>query len=325
MTARSVAAFFVGVAMLAGIALYAGADVVFRGLAALRLTGLLLIALLHLPVAALLGWSWWQLSRHVDGATRRRFIWARMVRDAAAEVLPFSQLGGFVLGTRALHLSRVGALSGALSMSVDLVVELLAKVPYFVAGLIVIFALASHGALLRTLLAALALTVALVSAPLLLRRSLRRWIEASAEYLLRDRPQPGSRDQLKTYFDRLFARPRRLLASFLLHTACWFLGAVETWVVFALIGQPVHGWAALAIDSLVAGLRSFGFLIPAAAGVQEASYVVVCALFGVAPATAVAVSLARRARDVALGLPVLAAWQYLEARAAAPRTERSSL
>jgi uncharacterized membrane protein YesL len=40
--------------------------------------------------------------------------------------------------------------------------------------------------------------------------------------------------------------------------------------------------------------------------VQEASYVLACAVFGIAPATAVAASLARRARDLTLGAAVLA-------------------
>jgi hypothetical protein len=38
-------------------------------------------------------------------------------------------------------------------------------------------------------------------------------------------------------------------------------------------------------------------------------------LFGLAPETALALSLAKRARDVSLGLPTLLAWQLGEARA----------
>jgi hypothetical protein len=38
------------------------------------------------------------------------------------------------------------------------------------------------------------------------------------------------------------------------------------------------------------------------------------ALFGFAPETGVAISLLRRARDVAVGVPVLLAWQAVEAR-----------
>jgi len=71
----------------------------------------------------------------------------------------------------------------------------------------------------------------------------------------------------------------------------------------------------LVIDSLGTSFRSLGFMVPAAAGVQEAGYVVVALALGIAPAEGIAFSLARRARDLAIGLPGLALWQFLEARA----------
>ena len=129
-----------------------------------------------------------------------------------------------------------------------------------------------------------------------------------------------AQDEMKSFFDRIFAERRRLFAAFAIHLTCWLIGAAETWLILTLMGVPIGPGQALAIDSLVVGLRTFGFLVPAAAGVQEASYVVVCALFGLSPATAVAVSLARRARDWVLGIPTLAAWQYLETQAASAAT-----
>jgi len=71
---------------------------------------------------------------------------------------------------------------------------------------------------------------------------------------------------------------------------------------------------AIVVDSLANGLRTFAFFIPSAAGAQEGAYVLICALFGISPAAAVALSLARRGRDLVLAIPGLAAWQLLEAR-----------
>ena len=47
---------------------------------------------------------------------------------------------------------------------------------------------------------------------------------------------------------------------------------------------------------------------------QEAAYVGLAAAFGVPPQAALSVSLLRRARDMALGLPILLAWQATELR-----------
>lgn len=321
MTLGRVFAFLLGAAVLIALTVYAGAGAVLHALGVLQFSGLIAIALVHVPVVALLGGAWWQIGHDLPGATRLKFAWARLVRDAAAEVLPFSQIGGFVLGVRALHLGGVSALRAALSMSVDLVMELWAKLPYFLAGLIALFAVAPDLHLIRALPLALALTALVVAIPIIFRTRLRRVLEVSAVAIARRWPNLDSRDEMTAFFDRIFAEKQRLFAAFAIHLVCWFIGAAETWLILTLMGIHVSLAEALAIDSLVAGLRTFGFLVPAAAGVQEASYVVVCALFGLSPATAVAVSLARRARDIVLGVPTLAAWQYLETQAAgAPTT-----
>jgi len=63
---------------------------------------------------------------------------------------------------------------------------------------------------------------------------------------------------------------------------------------------------------LLYGIRSFAFAIPGAIGIQEATYVFIGASFGLTPEIALALSLLKRARDLALGLPTLGLWQVLE-------------
>jgi hypothetical protein len=64
----------------------------------------------------------------------------------------------------------------------------------------------------------------------------------------------------------------------------------------------------------MSGLRTLAFFVPGAVGVQEASYALLGALFGVTPAAAIGFSLARRARDFLIGIPVLLAWNIQEGR-----------
>jgi uncharacterized membrane protein YbhN (UPF0104 family) len=97
----------------------------------------------------------------------------------------------------------------------------------------------------------------------------------------------------------------RLWSGFALHLACWCLGAGEAWVTFRLLGVDLTLSQALAIDGTVVGLRTFGFMVPAAAGVQEVSYMLAAAVFGIPPAAAIAASFARRARDLVLGVGTL--------------------
>ncbi|MGH8201181.1 MAG: lysylphosphatidylglycerol synthase domain-containing protein [Steroidobacteraceae bacterium] len=309
---RSAVGLILGAAVLAATLVYAGAGAVARTLERLRLTGLIIIVLAHLPIVALMGIAWRQAAGSTAIASPRRFMWGRLVRDAAAETLPFSQIGGFVFGVRALRLAAPAALRGVLSMSVDLVIELGAKLPYVLAGVLTLLALAPGSGLMRPLGIGLTLTALAVVSPVLGRRRLgdafQRLIRKVSQRwpVLASLQRMHAQGDINTVLADILSHRGRLGAGFALHVLCWFLGAAELWLVFYVLGSPVSPLRALVIDSVVAGLRTFVFMVPAAAGVQEASYVLACAAFGIAPAGAVAASLARRARDLTLGAATLA-------------------
>jgi hypothetical protein len=95
MTPARLAMFLFGTAAFAALAIHAGMATVMRALGMLRLSGFAIITLMHLPVIILMGLAWWTVGRDAQGATPAKFMAARLVRDSVAEVLPFSQIGGF--------------------------------------------------------------------------------------------------------------------------------------------------------------------------------------------------------------------------------------
>ena len=88
-----------------------------------------------------------------------------------------------------------------------------------------------------------------------------------------------------------------------------------------VLGHGVGLGPGLVIESLGQALKAAGFAVPGALGVQEGGLIVVCALFGLSPETAIALSLAKRLREVVLGLAGLLAWHRLEAAQGGPRLE----
>ena len=54
-------------------------------------------------------------------------------------------------------------------------------------------------------------------------------------------------------------------------------------------------------------------MVPGAVGVQEGGLILLCGLFGIPAQSALALSLIKRAADLAVGGPGLIAWQVLEA------------
>jgi hypothetical protein len=68
------------------------------------------------------------------------------------------------------------------------------------------------------------------------------------------------------------------------------------------------------IERLVCAARSVAFAVPNALGVQEAAYALLTPLVGVGKEIGLAVSLLKRARDIAIGVPIVLIWQALEGR-----------
>jgi putative membrane protein len=254
----------------------------------------------------------------LGSGARLPFIWARLVRDGAAEVLPLSQIGGFVLGARALVLAGELPSFASASTVVDVTLELIAQLFYTVLGLALLAWLRPGSAIEGPAIAAVAAMAVLASLFILAQRrgvgAAERLIARLGAALLGPRPPGGN--TLRAAIADIHRRPRALAAGIVLHLLAWVMVGGETWLILSFIDSKVGLAEALVIDSLLSGLRSVAFMVPQALGVQEGAYVLLGGLFGVTPEAALAMSLIRRARDFTIGAPALIAWQVIEGRRA---------
>ncbi|MBU6296714.1 MAG: flippase-like domain-containing protein [Alphaproteobacteria bacterium] len=316
MKLTSVLATALGVAGLVAIVAYAGLGAVGRAVSSLGFGGLVVVAAVHLPLIALLGSAWWLIGKDIPAAAPWKFVAARLVRESAAEVLPFSQLGGILGGARALTLTGLRAVPVATATLIDLLIELVAKIPYVAAGAILLLLAKPDSSILRPVAYGLGVTLLLLLSVIVFRHRIVAALARAAMALGARWRALGleSPNEVRQALDREFVRSDRILFGLALHTLSWMLGAGETWVAFHLMGHAVTVYEAFVIDSLFSGLRTFGVAVPAAIGVQETGYVLVCALFGIDPAVAVAFSLVRRGREFVIGIPALGLWQIVESR-----------
>jgi len=313
--AAAILLLLAGLAAVAVLVARSEMDGILRALTSLGLGGFALIVAVHLTVIVLMGIAWSQLG----GVPMVGFIRARLLRDAAAEVLPLSQVGGFVLGGRALVLSGAnGAQASALTV-VDITAELVAQMLYTIIGLAVLADLHPQADIAMPARAAVAAMVVLLGGFVLVQL---RGAKAAVRLVMRlarllgiggtDGPDHGA--ALTRELGTLHRATRTLVACTLWHLAAWVLVGMETWLLCRLLGVPVGLGAALVIDSLISGLRSVAFMVPQALGVQEGGYIMLGALFGLSAEAALALSLVRRARDLVIGLPILLVWQVVEGR-----------
>src|SRR5215813_4090959 len=110
------------------------------------------------------------------------------------------------------------------------------------------------------------------------------------------------------------ARHGNVFMVVLLHFAALLSGSFEVWLALRLFGHPITASDAVILESMCQALRTIAFLVPAGLGVQEAGLVIFGHVLGVSTELALAVSLAKRLREVLCGLPGLASWQWVEGR-----------
>jgi putative membrane protein len=293
-----------------------GAGRVFDGVRRVGWSQFAVIVGWQLVLFAILGLAWEAIvpGRHLQ----RLFvlIWGRMVRDASANCLPFSQVGGFVFGARAVTLHGISWPLAIASTVVDVTAEFLAEVAFTAIGLGILLARAPNSRLAVPVEVGLGLAVmaaaALIwlqhgAAPLFAKMGGRiagRWFENTNDRL----------GAFQTELTAIYSRTTRLALGFFVHLIGWIGTGVAGWITYRAVWVPIDFDVALAIEALLSAVSAVAFLVPVNAGVQEAGYAGLGAIFGVPPELSLGVSLVRRARDLVVGIPILLLWQMFEAR-----------
>ena len=235
----------------------------------------------------------------------------RWIREGVNNLLPVAQIGGEFVAARLLRRRGVPlplAMAGAVG---DLTMEMVTQIAFTLLGLGLLLWLVGGGTVAHAVAGGL-LTAGAVAAAFVAAQNL-----GLANMLERGLVRLGA----AIGWAGLYRAPRRLAAAAWWHSLSWLLGGVEVCLALHVLGQDVSLGAGLVIESLGQALKAAGFAVPGALGVQEGGLIVVCALFGLSPETAIALSLTKRLREVALGVPGLLLWQRLEASPGLPRLE----
>jgi glycosyltransferase 2 family protein len=300
-----------GIAAMAALVVHFGAGAVAAALVAIGLPGFAAVTLIHTALIAAMGLAWHAL---LPGTTPWIAIWGRFVRDAGSEVLPLSQVGGYVLGTRAIALGGVPATQGAASTIVDITLEFVSQLAYIALGLAWLLHLEAKAVSPGLVVAGLLGASLLAAGFIVVQRRGVRYIDRIARILgegWAERTAAGA-TALHQALDAIYRRRSAIWLSFFIHLGCWLLGASEVWVALWFAGRPLPFGSAMVIESLVYAIRTTAFFVPNSVGVQEGAYILLGSAFGLSPEMALALSFIKRARDLAIGLPTIALWQAIE-------------
>ncbi|MBV8752461.1 MAG: flippase-like domain-containing protein [Hyphomicrobiales bacterium] len=303
-----------GVGIIAALAAHAGLATVYGALDRVGWFGLAWVCVLQLVAMAFCAAAW----KSVAEDTRfLSCLAARFIRSGVSNLAGIIPAIGEVAGARALSLLGAPAGIAAASTVVDVALEALSQGIYTMIGLIpLVFVV--HGDELARWLGAVAVAIAPIFAVFLVIRR-RGALMAAERIIVRIARMLGfsdagaNLDLTRNVLD-IYQRRRRLWLALLLHLAGWFMSAFQLWAAAQALDRPLSPGEALALQSVAYAARGAFFFVPGGFGVQEGTFVLVGVVLGVDTASALALSLILRARDLVLGLPAIMLWYTAEGR-----------
>jgi putative membrane protein len=304
-----------GLLLAAGLMVRSGIPDILRllDIAGWRLLWVVPLRLVPLTLDAT---GWRRLLDGIRAPPRRYFAWAAVVREAVSSLLPVARVGGEVVGVRLLTRRGVPPTIAGASVVVELSVTLVVQLIFAATGLVLLVAYPAAAPVGRLAAVGLIGSAGAVAAFVFVQhrwglfRLLERVLVAVAGRTVL--ATVGDPARLDGAIRALYGNRRAVVACAGWQLAGLFAGALELWVALRLLGHPGEVRQVIVVESLTMAVQSAMFIVPGGLGTQEGGFVLFGAAVGLPPQVSLALSLARRVRQVGLGLPALASWYWTE-------------
>ncbi|QCE33699.1 HpnL family protein [Acetobacteraceae bacterium] len=281
-------------------------------------SSLLLLSLLNYPILAL---AW---KRTTPELGFFQLLCSRIIRDSAAACLPFSQVGGILIGTYATITFFSKKQSRFLSKNekrniatasnlIDITIEAMAQVIFILTALFLLCVThRSEDTYFKTVGAsALILAISLL---------LFAWLQSHFGHLSRFlipkiRNQKWKRFfkqkllRLGIQFSKIWDKPFQIIQGLFFHYLAWIFSASLTWVALFLLSSHISWLNCLILEGISCAIISTFFFVPTSIGVQEGAYISLGLLFGIPAEISFSLSLLRRGREIFVGVPALLWWE----------------
>lgn len=306
---------FLGLGLFTGLVAWQGTTVVLTVLGTAG-WGLLLVVLLHGAIVVLDAIAWHPLFPE-PRPTLRTLVWTRWIGESVNGLLPVAQIGGDVAKARLVARAGTAGSVAAATVIADMTVAAGTQMLFGLLGLWLLLTRIGPTGALPVLLGGLGLVAFVIGVFWFVQQRGLFGFLARRLAPITGRAWTGligGAESLDRELSAVYGRRRGVLISSAWHLVAWVLGAGEVWLVMWLVGIPVTLTEALLLESLGQAVRGAAFAVPGALGIQEGAYIFLGSLLGIDPGIALALSLAKRVRELALGVPGLVTWQLVEAR-----------
>ncbi len=231
-------------------------------------------------------------------------------------LLPVAQLGG-ELGKAIWWAGRgvPGPKAGS-AVLVDKTLQAVAQVFISVLGVGLLIQLAGEG---HIVIGAIFFTLLLITGVYFFYKIQRKgfftWLTTKAEKHIKNQDWKSlgtDAGELDRQVTATYQSLKTILNSMILRLIHRILQSVEVWLGLWLMGYSLELSEVLLLECLGQTIRSASFFVPASLGIQEGGFILLGTVVGLPAEVSLALSLAKRSREILVGLPALLYWQWSE-------------
>ena len=277
---------------------------------------LAVIALFHLIPLFLDSFEWWLLFPREDRPRLRTIYWTRWIGESVSNLVPAAQVGGDIVRARLAVLYGVPIPAATATVIVDITISVFIQTFFTLLGLTLLLLATGRTNLIFPMLVGAPLAIGAVAGFYAVQRlGMFRLFGAIVTRWATDpkwRSLAGKGGEIDQTLRKVYTRKRTIGMCCIVTMLSFVAGSVEVWIGLHALGAPASFSKALILESVGQGVQSALCLVPGALGVREGGYVVVGGLLGIPGDAAFALALIRRVRELAIGLPGLLAWQFVE-------------
>jgi putative membrane protein len=234
---------------------------------------------------------------------------ARWLAESVNTLFPVGQVGGHIL--RARLIGRGSNEAGATVM-VDFTIGLLTQIVFTILGLALLLQQIGRHHAATGIFIGITIALIVISCFFFSQKAGLFGFIARAVHLLVGRKKTealmGNAHDLDQKIREIYGRRGKLLACFFWRFIGWTAKSGENWLFFFFAGAPISLQDAIILESISTAFRSAAFFVPGGLGVQDGSLLFTGSLLGLGPDTVMALALAKRFRELAVGIPGLLWW-----------------
>ena len=243
---------------------------------------------------------------------------ARWLAESVNTLFPVGQVGGHILRARIIgKKSKTDNEAGATVM-VDFTIGLLTQIVFTILGLGLLVQQTGRQTASTGIVIGVAVALIVVSCFFFSQKAgLFGFMAHKLNVLLQKKKSTalaGNAQNLDQKITEIYGRTNKLFACFIWRLVGWIAKSGENWLFFYFAGAPITIRDAIILESISTAFRSAAFVIPGGLGVQDGSLLFIGSILGLGPDNILALALAKRLRELIVGVPGLLWWFRVESR-----------